>query len=120
MVPYNTMYDMVINKDMLIPGNEEYGPIRYYDNTDEIRVVARSRYKFPDEDSYYKRLKEEEDKKDIAKSSKSKNYKHKKGRPYMNTAEGFINQNEKEIYRRYYNLEMAQYETAKELEKVQY
>ena len=93
--------------------------IRYYDNTDEVRVVARSRYKFPDEDSYYERLKEEEQK-EIVKSSKSKNYKHKKGRPYMNTAEGFINQNEKEIYRRYYNLEMAQYETSKELEKVQY
>ena len=28
MVPYNTMYDMVIDKDVLVPGNEEYGPYK--------------------------------------------------------------------------------------------
>ena len=51
--------------------------IRYYDNTNEVRVIAKSRYKFPDEDSYYERLKEKKQR-EIAKSSKSKNYKHKK------------------------------------------
>ena len=28
LVPYNTMYDMVVDKDVLVPGNEEYGPYR--------------------------------------------------------------------------------------------
>lgn len=27
-VPYNSMYDMVVDKDVLVPGNQEYGPDR--------------------------------------------------------------------------------------------
>lgn len=86
--------------------------IRHYpDRHDQVRVVARSRYRFPDQDEYEEELRKAAEEKANKKKKKHKKKKHKPGETYRAPAERyFAEEGMEEIYARDYNQNIKDYD----------
>ena len=84
--------------------------IRYYPDTGKIKVVARTRYRYYDQDEYEEEIRKANEAKANKKKKKRKN-KHKKGEPYRAPAERYFVENGKsEVYARAYNQDINDYD----------
>ena len=84
--------------------------IRYYPDTGKIKVVARTRYKYYDQDEYEEELRKANEAKANKKKKKRKK-KHKKGEPYRAPAERhFAEEGKSEVYAKAYNQDIDDYE----------
>lgn len=107
-------HSVQVEKDILDLRNETQNPddhvlIRYYPDTDEIRVVARTKFEFPDEKAYRARLEAEKKAKETNK--KKKRRKHRPGTPYYPSAEIYYGpEGSKGRCIRDYNAEIYQYD----------
>lgn len=72
--------------------------IRYYKDTDSVKVVARSTFQFPDKEEYLKELE--------AKNNKIKKKKNSKNKSYYPSAEIYFSKQEPRKCARDYNLEI--------------
>lgn len=85
--------------------------IRHYsDRGDQVKVVARSRYRFPDQDEYEEELRIAEEEKINKKKKKKRKRKHKPGEDYRAPADRyFAEEGRKDQYTKDYNFNIKNY-----------